>query len=131
MKNYKIEISIGSFLKAIGEITLEENPKTAQAVVSALPFESTVERWGDEVYFVIPVRVEAENARINVKVGEIAYWPEEPSLCIFFGPTPVSPSPSDIRAYSPVSVIGRLLSNPLEFKRVRGGEKVRVKLLKA
>ena len=73
MKNYKIEISIGSFLKAIGEITLEENPKTAQAVVSALPFESTVERWGDEVYFVIPVRVEAENARINVKVGEIAY----------------------------------------------------------
>ena len=128
---YKVKISTNSLPEALGKITLEENPKTAQAIVSALPLDSTVERWGDEVYFTVPVHLKAENARINVKVGEIAYWPEEPSLCIFFGPTPVSPSPSDIRAYSPVNVIGRLLTNPLEFKKVKSGEKIKVELLKA
>lgn len=131
MKRYKVKISTDSLPKAVGEITLDENPKTAQAVVSVLPVESTVERWGGEIYFPVPVRVGLENARVRVKAGEMAYWPEEPSLCIFFGPTPISPSPRDIRAYSPVNVIGRLLSGSSEFERVKSGEKVRVELLKA
>ncbi len=47
----------------------------------------------------------------------------------FFGPTPVSPSPSNMRAYSPVNVIGRLITDPLVLKRVKPGEKIKITTL--
>ena len=31
------------------------NSVTAQEIYSALPFESTVNTWGDEIYFEIPI----------------------------------------------------------------------------
>ena len=63
------------------------------------------------------------DARADVRVGELAYWPVGSAFCIFFGPTPVSTGPQP-RAYSPVNVVGRVLGDATEFKQVSSGETV-------
>lgn len=101
------------------------NTKTALAIFDSLPFESTAHRWGEEVYFVIPLEMELENGREVLEVGDIAYWPEGKSMCIFFGPTPVSEG-NEVRAYSAVSVLGRITGDARIFGAVKEGEKIRV-----
>ena len=81
---------------------------TAQAVARALPIESEVNRWGGEIYFSIPVEVDLEEgAREVLEAGDLACWPAGNVFCIFFGPTPASIE-NEIRAASPVNVVGRV-----------------------
>ena len=99
---------------------------TAGKILEALPFESAANVWGDEIYFDIPLNLEQEpDARADVAVGDLAYWPDGPAFCIFFGPTPVSTGDQP-RAYSPVNVFGRVLGDARQFKAVSGGSVVRV-----
>ena len=77
-----------------GEISIPatlNNNLTAETIFEALPFEGKGNRWGDEIYFTIPVTIdEADDARQDMAVGELAYWPSGSAFCIFFGPTPAS-----------------------------------------
>jgi hypothetical protein len=102
-----------------------ESPRTAQAVWEALPFAAGANTWGDEIYFSIPVEVDAEEPREVVDVGDLGYWPPGKAFCIFFGPTPASRG-DEIRPASPVNVFGRVTGDPGVFKKVRAGERVRV-----
>jgi len=111
-----------------GEVYAElsdENPNTAQAIWDALPLEGRANTWGDEIYFSIPVEVEAENQREVVELGALGYWTPGSAFCIFFGPTPASRG-AEIRPASAVNVFGRILGDPKIFKKVKGGEKVRI-----
>jgi hypothetical protein len=91
---------------------------TASKILEVLPLESSVNVWGDEIYFDIPVRLAPEpDARAEVEVGDLAYWPAGPAFCIFFGPTPVSIG-NEPRAYSPVNVFGKVAGDPKQFKSV-------------
>ncbi|MCJ7618556.1 MAG: cyclophilin-like fold protein, partial [Desulfobacterales bacterium] len=84
---------------------------TAEKIFEALPLEGTVNLWGDEIYFDIPLELDLENdARADVEVGELGYWPSGPAFCIFFGPTPVSRDEKP-RAYSPVNIFGRIIGD--------------------
>ena len=99
---------------------------TAVKILEALPFESTVNTWGDEIYFTIPVTMQQESdARAEVEIGELAYWPMGKAFCIFFGPTPVSRDEKP-RAYSPVNVFGRVLGDATVFKGIANGARIRV-----
>jgi hypothetical protein len=90
------------------EAELFDTP-TGRAIYEALPLQRNVNRWGEEIYFEVPVQCELEeNARAEVHVGDLAYWPNMPAFCIFFGPTPVSTSEQPVAA-SPVNVFGRIL----------------------
>ncbi|HOK80676.1 MAG TPA: cyclophilin-like fold protein [bacterium] len=80
---------------------------TASKIYSALPITGKANLWGKEVYFSVPVRLPLEDGKDTVNIGDIAYWPEGPALCIFFGPTPVSRE-NEIRPYSKVTLIGRV-----------------------
>jgi len=102
-----------------------KNPKTAEALLRALPFESQAMKWGDEVYFSTPVEMGEEEADEVVEVGAVAYWPPGRALCLFYGPTPIS-GPGEIRPASPVNVIGRVVEGLSVLKEVREGERVRV-----
>ncbi|MGD8950809.1 MAG: cyclophilin-like family protein, partial [Desulfobacterales bacterium] len=43
---------------------------TAIKILETLPFESTVNTWGDEIYFTIPVAMQQEpDARAEVEIG--------------------------------------------------------------
>jgi len=110
----------------IGELKPDKSPKTFELIIKSLPFESTAYRWGDEVYFSTPVSTSEENAVEVVDYGVIAYWPPGSALCLFFGPTPVSRSPNEIRPYSPVNVLGKIIEGIDILKNVRSGVKVRV-----
>ena len=99
---------------------------TAIKILAALPFESTVNTWGDEIYFTIPVTMQQESdARAEVEIGELAYWPMGKAFCIFFGPTPVSRDEKP-RAYSPVNVFGRVLGDATAFKGIANGARIHV-----
>jgi hypothetical protein len=105
--------------------TLDDSA-TARAIWAALPIEAVAATWGDEVYFEIPVvQAEAPGARAVVAAGELAYWSPGRAFCIFFGPTPASRG-DEIRAASPVNVVGRVDGDPTVFRRVRAGTPVRL-----
>jgi hypothetical protein len=115
-----------------GEISLDatlNESLTAVSILEALPLEGNANRWGDEIYFSIPVNVdEAEDAKQDMAIGELAYWPSGSAFCIFFGPTPVSAG--DIpRAYSNVNPFGQLDDDASPLKKVRDGEVIRVERL--
>ncbi|HOT90608.1 MAG TPA: cyclophilin-like fold protein [Anaerolineae bacterium] len=104
-----------------GEVSLEaelNDSPTAQQIWDALPITGSANTWGDEIYFEIPVTArQAPEARAEVEVGELGYWPVGRAFCIFFGPTPVSTDERP-RAYSPVNVVGRVLGDATVFRAV-------------
>lgn len=116
----KITITAGSVKM---EALLNDSP-TAQQIWEALPITGRANVWGDEIYFEIPVRAEqAPDARAEVEVGELGYWPLGHAFCIFFGPTPVSTDERP-RAYSPVNIVGRVLGDAALFRQVPAGSTV-------
>jgi len=117
---YKITITAGEVSL---EAELNDSP-TAQQIWDALPVTGSANVWGDEIYFEIPVTAkQAPDARTEVAVGELGYWPVGRAFCIFFGPTPVSTDDRP-RAYSPVNVIGRVLGDATQFRAVAGNTPV-------
>jgi len=124
------KVKVRIYTKSTGyveaELTDEYAPKTFERIINALPIESIAYRWGDEVYFSTPVEADEENAVETVEKGVIAFWPPGNALCIFWGPTPASRSPDEIRPASPVNILGKVLGDPTIFSKVKSGEKIRV-----
>jgi hypothetical protein len=115
-----------------GEIEVLANlyeTKTALAIWDALPFRGKVNRWGDEIYFEIPLKLPKEKeARETVGVGELGYWPPGHAFCIFFGMTPAS-TENEIKAASPVNIFGRVEGDPEILKGVPEDSEIRVEKL--
>ena len=109
------------------QLASDASPETVQAIVDALPIEATARTWGDEIYFDIPVDVDAENARPTVSKGDLAYWPAGNCFCLFYGRTPMSTSDDEIVPASPVNVVGRV-DDPDGLKRHEAGETVTIRL---
>ena len=112
--------------KALGSTEAEmtdENLKTAEAVWNALPIKGKANTWGNEIYFPTLINLREENAKEEVAVGSLAYWPPGKAVCIFFGETPVSQH-GEPRAYSPVNVFGKIVGAAGLFKKVRSGDEV-------
>jgi hypothetical protein len=105
------------------EAELNDSP-TAQMIWEALPVVGRANTWGDEIYFRIPVQAEeAPDARADVEIGELGYWPAGSAFCIFFGPTPASRGDQP-RAASPVNIVGRVQGDPTKFRQVQPGAMV-------
>ena len=112
-----------------GEITLEAEmyeTETAGQIFDMLPVQGQASVWGEEIYFEIPLHLAPEtDAREEVEVGELGYWPTGSAFCIFFGPTPMSTGDQP-RAYSPVNVFGRVTGDATQLTAVAEGAPVRV-----
>ncbi len=106
-----------------------KNTPTALKILEILPIEGSANVWGEEIYFDIPLHSDLEpDAKEEVEVGDLGYWPAGPAFCIFFGPTPVSRGDQP-RAYSPVNVFGRVVGDAKQFKNITGGAKISVTLV--
>ena len=117
---YRITITAGAVTM---EAELNASP-TARMIWESLPITGRANTWGDEVYFEIPVEAEqAPDARADVQVGELGYWPVGRAFCIFFGPTPVSTGDQP-RAASPVNIVGRVMGDATAFRQVTAGATV-------
>lgn len=102
----KVRITVGEV-----HLTAElEDTETARRIWEALPLEATGSRWGDEIYFEIPVEMGEEDPRAVVEVGDLGYWPPGRAFCLFWGPTPSSVA-DEVRPASPVNVFGRILED--------------------
>jgi hypothetical protein len=99
--------------------------RTADAIWQALPIEGRASRWGDEIYFPIPLDLSPEDGREVVEAGDLGYWPPGTAFCVFWGRTPASQA-DEIRAASPVNIFGRIEEGATDFGRVRSGERVRI-----
>jgi hypothetical protein len=118
----RIKICIGD---SVVQGELNESP-TASLIWEALPIKGKGNRWGEEIYFAIPVKAELdETARAVVERGDLGYWPQGHALCIFFGPTPVSRG-DEIRPASPVNIVGNIKGDLRVLKEVAEGTIVRL-----
>ena len=118
----KIRITTG---EATATASLAGNA-TADAIWEALPITGWANRWGQEIYFEIPVdQPRAKDAQQVLEAGELGYWPVGRAFCIFWGPTPASQG-KEIRAASPVNVFGRLDGQVAVFDAVANGAEIRI-----
>ena len=80
----KIRIETGNI-----SLTAELNGSdTAISIYNMLPLSGTANIWGDEVYFTIPVHIDqASDARQEVRIGDLGFWPVGDAFCIFLKET--------------------------------------------
>ena len=115
----------------VGSVAIEcetlDTP-TAAAILAALPFSSSTNTWGDEVYFTAPLSLEREaDARDLMQLGEIAFWTEGDAIAIGYGETPMS-APGEIRLAAPVNVWARAINDVTMLTAAKSGDPVEVKL---
>ncbi len=120
MKQIRI---IAGDVSAVAELL---DSKTSEAIWDALPIGNTVNTWGEEIYFDIPVKSTLdETAKEVVEKGDLGYWPTGKAFCIFFGPTPASEG-DEIRPASAVNIVGRVEGDVEMFKSVRDGTNIKL-----
>ena len=117
----RIQIKAGQ-IEVVAEL---DETRTAQAIWEALPIKGRGNRWGEEIYFSIPVNLGVENAREVVAVGDLGYWPPGKAFCIFFGPTPVSEG-AEPRPASPVNVFGKIIGDATTLTEVPSGAEITI-----
>ncbi|HEC69295.1 MAG TPA: hypothetical protein ENI31_03295 [Candidatus Omnitrophica bacterium] len=71
------------------EVEFFDNP-TSKKILENLPLTSSVNLWGEEIYFDTGITASFESATLDVKAGDLACWPEGKCLCVFFGRTPLN-----------------------------------------
>ena len=121
----RIQITAGG-VRLLAELTETE---TALALFTALPLTGSVNRWGQEIYCPVAVHQGAgPEAREEMEVGELAYWPPGQAFCIFFGSTPASHG-EEPRAASPVNPVGKVLGDCSQLTDVPDGALICVELV--
>jgi len=113
----------------VGDLSLESeffDTPCAQAIVAALPLEACPSEWGDEFYFEVPVDMPLdETATVQVKTGDIGFWPPGHALAIFFGPTPLSTGPDPV-PISEVNLVGRITGDATLLRGCKGAKAIRL-----
>jgi len=106
---HTIKIDIPKFKNIDLELDDTMCPKTVKSFLQNLPFTLGVNLWGEEIYTnESPINVDEENAKAQVELYDVAYWPTGKAICLFYGPTPIG-NKNEIKPYSPVNVIGKIL----------------------
>ena len=77
----KIRIKVG----AVQVTTKLNETNIAQAIWEALPIKGQVNRWGDEIYFPIPVSLKPDTAQELENIGDLGYWPPGNAFVSFSG----------------------------------------------
>ena len=104
---------------------LHESP-CSNAIWDSLPLDGSVNLWGKEIYFGIPLALEEDStAQDVVELGAIAYWPPGRAFCLFFGQTPVSHE-DECRAASPVNLMGYITTDLSELNKISSGATITV-----
>jgi len=106
---HTIEINIPKLKNIDLELDDTMCPNTVKSFLQNLPFTLGINLWGEEIYTnESPINVDEENAKAQVELYDVAYWPSGKAICLFYGPTPIG-NKNEIKPYSPVNVIGKII----------------------
>ena len=101
---------------------------TAKEILKHVPFASSANTWGDEVYFDTPIVTSKEaDARDIVVAGELAFWVEGSCIAVGFGPTPISQG-DEIRLAAKTNIWGQSLTDVRLLSKVKDGDPVSVEV---
>lgn len=115
--NYAILVEFTKTENILLEINSKNSPKTVEKFITSLPFTVKTHLWGEEIYTdASPISEAEENAKALVALNDVAYWPTGKAICLFFGPTPIGKK-GEIKPYSPVNVIGKILNPDKQILR--------------
>ena len=105
-----------------------QSPNTVKAILDNLPIEVNINKWGKELYTdKTLISAQEENAKSEVNLLDVAFWPEGSALCLFYGPTPIS-KPDKIEPYSPVNIVGHIVTEQGDIiNKVKATTKVIIK----
>jgi len=122
VKRLKITIKSGPLY---WQATVFATP-TGKLIYQSLPLKGKASRWGQEIYFAVPVAADLETDALElVAKGDLGYWPGGRAFCIFFGPTPISGG-NEIRPAGAVNVFGRIEGDLSDLNKVKDGDEVTV-----
>lgn len=123
MASIRIAWSSGSVIA-----DLQPGP-TVSRLLAVLPCQSTVNTWGEEVYFTLPVAAGLESGALQVVApGTVCFWVEGSALALPWGRTPASRG-DECRLVCACNVLGRIRGDPAVLKSARDGEIIRVEAL--
>ena len=113
---------------ALIKVDDSQSPNTVKAILDNLPIEVNINKWGKELYTdKTLIRAQEENAKSEVNLLDVAFWPEGSALCLFYGPTPIS-KPDKIEPYSPVNIVGHIVTEQDDIiNQVKATTKVIIK----
>lgn len=124
-----IKVVFSEFNESLSvELDDSRSPRTVKAILENLPIETIVNKWGQELYTGrTPIVAQEENAKSEVGLLDVAFWPEGNALCLFYGPTPISKVGKIVPA-SPVNIVGRIVSHDNNIvDKVKNTSKVLIK----
>ena len=99
---------------------------TVDKLLAALPCESTVNTWGQEVYFTLPIKAALEpGAQQVVEPGTVCFWVDGSALALPWGRTPASRG-DECRLVSPCSVLGRIRGDAAVLGSAIDGDTIRI-----
>lgn len=103
------------------------NTQAAKELAEKLPLEFKANLWEGEVYFYMKQRLTPDKeAKREVRVGDVAYWHEGPGIRIFHGKT-ASSTDGRPKANSPVTIIGNVVSNIEDLKKIENKDRIIIK----
>ena len=112
-----------------GAVSLDierRDTSTTKALAAALPFESTAQTWGEEVYFSTPVSAKLEpDAQQTVEPGTACFWTQGEAIALPFGRTPIS-TDARSRLAAPCNLISKILGDCRVLANVLSGAKIKV-----
>lgn len=113
-----------------GSVIADLNPgPTVTSLLAALPCESTVNTWGEEVYFTLPIKAALEpGAQQVVDPGTVCFWVDGSALALPWGRTPASRG-DECRLVSPCSVLGRIRGEASALITAQDGDTIRIEAL--
>ena len=121
----RLKITIGTVRLLV---ELFDTP-TAKAIYESVPFKSSAQLWGNEVYFAVPVDVPLEaDARNVVESGALAFWVEGKSIAIAFGPRRMTRG-QEVRLAEKTNVWGRAIDGVGQLFTVSADELVTVEAI--
>ncbi|MHA1301880.1 MAG: cyclophilin-like fold protein [Candidatus Helarchaeota archaeon] len=114
---YKIIIKIQGEAETVkAELQRIKNPLTVEAIYEILPIQDRARIYKEKEIYIqgIGINKGREKATMEIKEGDIAYWPLGDGLCIFLDNPP--------EPYSEVNVIGTVTENlELLISKVQAG----------
>jgi uncharacterized protein len=106
-----IKVVFSEFNETVSvELDDSQSPKTVKAILENLPIEVNINKWGQELYTDrTPIAAREENAKSEVSLLDVAFWPAGNAVCLFYGSTPIS-KVGRILPASPVNIVGHIIS---------------------